>query len=293
MPGVVTVVVLAVIAVASYTDLRKREVADWLNYGLIIFGLGVNALLSLAFWTWTYIAYSIGGVLVFFAIGYAMFYSGQWGGGDSKLMIGIGAALGLEFSLARPYINVESFLVAFWINLLLVGVVYALIWSVGLALKYNKKFVKEVKSELKRKARSRKILLILGIVLLLSTLLVQDNFLKFIFLILLLVAALAIYLSVFSKAVEQAGMLRLVKPAQLTEGDWIAKDIMIEGKRISGPKDLGVSKSQIKQLLKLYEKKKIKNVLIKVGIPFVPSFLIAYVLTLYYGNLITIFLASL
>ena len=66
---------------------------------------------------------------------------------------------------------------------------------------------------------------------------------------------------------------------------WI-KDIIIDGKRISGPKDLGIERKQLRKLIDLYKKGKIKKVLIKVGIPFVPSFLVAYLLTLFFGNLL-------
>jgi hypothetical protein len=81
-------------------------------------------------------------------------------------------------------------------------------------------------------------------------------------------------------------MLKYVTPKELTEGDWIAKDIIIKHNKIAGPKDLGIEKSQIKKLIQLYNKGKIKKVLIKVGIPFVPSFLIAYLLTMLSGNLL-------
>ena len=88
------------------------------------------------------------------------------------------------------------------------------------------------------------------------------------------------------KAVERASMLRLVDPKELTEGEWISKDIVVENERIAGPSDLGVSKEQIRKLEALHASGKIKKVLIKVGIPFVPSFLLAFVTTLLYGNLL-------
>ncbi len=81
-------------------------------------------------------------------------------------------------------------------------------------------------------------------------------------------------------------MLKYVKPTEVTEGDWIAKDVVIGKKYISGPKDLGIEMKQLKQLISYYKKGKIKKVLIKVGIPFVPSFLIAYLITIVYGNLL-------
>ncbi|GIU69536.1 MAG: hypothetical protein KatS3mg002_0772 [Candidatus Woesearchaeota archaeon] len=60
-----------------------------------------------------------------------------------------------------------------------------------------------------------------------------------------------------------------------------------ERKYITGPKDLGISKEQIE----LLKKSKIKKVLVKEGIPFIPAFLIAFILTMimYYLKIPSIF----
>ena len=74
----------------------------------------------------------------------------------------------------------------------------------------------------------------------------------------------------------------LIPVKKLTEGDWIAKDVVVKGKKICGPKDLGISRKQISRLSKL----NIKKVLVKYGMPFVPSFLLAFIITLLWGNII-------
>jgi len=106
------------------------------------------------------------------------------------------------------------------------------------------------------------------------------------FFYLAVVSILTFYLWIIIKAVENSCMLKYVKPEQLTEGDWIAKDVKIGGKYITGPKDLGIEKKKIKILIDLYKKRKVKKILIKEGIPFVPSFFIAYIITLIFGNLV-------
>ena len=63
---------------------------------------------------------------------------------------------------------------------------------------------------------------------------------------------------------------------------------MIDGKKICGPKDLGVSKKQIEKLLDYEKKGRINEIQIKEGIPFIPSFLIAYVYTLIFDNIIIV-----
>ena len=77
-----------------------------------------------------------------------------------------------------------------------------------------------------------------------------------------------------------------LKPNKLTLGDWIVKDIKHKGKLIASKKDLGLTEEQIAKIKKL----KIKKVLVKEGIPFVPSFFIAFVVTICAGSFISIVL---
>ena len=165
----VTVIVLSALAIASFTDLRTREVSDWLNYALAVFGIGAGALLSVAFWTWTYVAYSILGMLVFFGIAWLMYYAGQWGGGDSKLLIGLGASIGLPFSTSLPYFDVSSFLVHFWLNLLLAAVIYSTLWSAFLAVKHRKKTLHELKTCLLKGMLARRLVLLIAVFALASS----------------------------------------------------------------------------------------------------------------------------
>ena len=49
---ILVVVSLVGLIVATITDLKTREVPDWLNYGLICVGLGLNLLFSLVYWNY-------------------------------------------------------------------------------------------------------------------------------------------------------------------------------------------------------------------------------------------------
>lgn len=62
---------------------------------------------------------------------------------------------------------------------------------------------------------------------------------------------------------------------------------------ITGPKDLGISNDTIKLLRKNEHIYNIHSLRIKVGIPFVPAFLLAFVATYFFGNLIYVFLSFL
>ena len=80
-----------------------------------------------------------------------------------------------------------------------------------------------------------------------------------------------------------------VNPSNLIENDVLLDDIKI-GFLITGPGDLGIENYQIDILRELKKQNKIRTVLIKEGIPFVPSFLFGFVATVIFpGFLFTFF----
>ena len=286
-----------VLLAGSYTDFKTREVPDWVNFGLIGIGFGINLLFTVIYWKINFILASIAGFGIFFALAWLMFYFGQWGGGDSKMLMGLGALFGIDIfskgfmdlSIVQSFSAVlQFFLVGFLINAALIGALYGILWSIFLIFKNKKRFMKIFKSSMKNKkvVLTKKIILVLFIILILFSLIIPDGFIRLMLLYLAIVIALTFYLWIAVKAVENSCMLKYVKPQQLTEGDWIAKEVKIDGKYITGPKDLGIEKKKIRRLIELYKKGKVKKILIKEGIPFVPSFFVAYVITLAYGNLV-------
>ncbi len=273
--------------IGSYTDFKTREVPDWINLGLIGFGFGINLLFSAIYWKLNFIINSIIGFAALFAIAWVMFYTGQWGGGDSKILMGLGALIGIDiFSKNFP------FLASFLINAMLIGALYGILWSFYLIFKNRKKFLKALKKNLinKKTVKIKKIILAIFAILVLIAILAPDKFLRLTFFYLSIISILTFYLWISIKAVEKSCMLKHVRPTELTEGDWIAKEIKVDGKYVTGPKDLGIEKKQIKKLIALYKKRKVNKILIKEGIPFVPSFFIAFIVTLAYGNLIFVIL---
>ena len=86
-----------VLLAGSYTDFKTREVPDWVNFGLIGIGFGINLLFTVIYWKINFILASIAGFGIFFALAWLMFYFGQWGGGDSKMLMGLGALFWIDF----------------------------------------------------------------------------------------------------------------------------------------------------------------------------------------------------
>ena len=276
-----------VLLIGSFTDLKTREVPDWLNYGLIISGIGLNLLFSAVYSNSSFIINSLVGLAVFFGIAYIMFYAGQWGVGDSKMLMGLGAMIGIDASF-----KTSQFIFGFFINALFIGAVYGLLWSIFLVFKGKKKFLREFNKILSEKkiSAAKKIVLICVVLLLILFFLVGAGYIKVMLLSLALLILTAFYLWIFAKAIEKTSMYKLVEPSKLTEGDWIVKDVFVGKEYICGPKDLGIEKKQIKRLIELYKQGRVKKILIKEGIPFVPSFLIAFAVTWVFGNPLVILL---
>jgi Flp pilus assembly protein protease CpaA len=266
MDFVVFVAGLLSLGLASWHDIRTREVPDLVSYGLILFSVSYGVAKALLLSSWQPLLSMLFGLCAMVALGFLLFYLGQWGGADSKLLMGLGALLGLGFG--------SYDLLLFILLSLFTGATYGLFYTAGLALKGRKAFVERFRRLIREpKVHTLRTIVIAGCFLLLFAAVFFASFRPP-----LIVATIAVYLMFYLwlsvKTVEQAILTKEYPVGKLTEGDWILKDVMVRGKRVCGPKDLGISKEQIQLLKRL----KVKSVWVKEGIPFVPSFLIAYVL---------------
>jgi prepilin peptidase CpaA len=85
-----TIVLMAILSIAIFTDIRNNRIPNWLTFSTMIFGLMHNAIiLGLNGFVWSFVGLLLG--MAFFIILYAM---GGTGAGDVKLMGGVGAFLG-------------------------------------------------------------------------------------------------------------------------------------------------------------------------------------------------------
>ena len=264
---------------ASICDIKTREVPDWLNYSLIISGLSLRGIYSLNLWDFSYFLDGLIGFGLFFLLGVALYYSKQWGGGDAKLLMGIGALFGgYPLSLLdyfNPYLDF-NFLVILILNLIVVGALYGTLWGVVLVLKNFKEFLKEFK-KVEKDLRG---ILYLDLFIVLLILLFVDE-LKWFFALLIFSVVLLIYLMVGLKIVEKISFIKVIPTTKLTEGDWIVDDVFYGGKRIYSSKSPGVTKKQISLIKKVKDRVKIKE-----GVPFVPGIAISVFVSLVFGNLI-------
>lgn len=273
---IITALVVLIVAVVS--DLKTLEVPDWINYAGIAAGLGIHLIFSLEQWHYWPFASSILGLGAGFAFACLMFYTGQWGGGDAKLMMAMGALIGLE-----P--NPLGIGAGFMINLVLFGALWGLIWSIGVGFANGRNVWRTYKS-LRRKKQYRRMHLTS---LATTAFLLLAAFVLTEFEIELFILAASCYtlshLVMFAKSIELSGMHKWVTPDKLTEGDWLIHEVKVGKIHVKPPK-LGLEKEHVDKLMKLYKEKKIKKVLVKYGVPFTPSFLLAFLFTLKFGNFV-------
>ena len=271
------------IIIATLSDVKTREIPNWLNYSLIAIAISLRTLQSITNKDLTYFLYTLLGLAIAAIIGFLMYYAKQWGGGDAKLLIGLGAAFVTYpdelLKFFNPNLNLP-FLAILLINLFIAGALYGLIYFLVLLIKKRKEFCKELK---KTKLKNKQTLLV-AILLLITSLFLKD-------LRILLISAALLYILLYYtlasiKIIENISMYKTINPEKLTEGDWITESIIINNKTIYNSKSPGVKKEQIKEIIKLKQKGLISEVKIKEGIPFMPSFLVSFIISIILGNLI-------
>lgn len=246
--------------IATIQDLKKREVANWLNFALLTTGISYRLFYSIINNNYQFLLLGILGTAVMIASAYALYYGKAFAGGDAKLLMAYGPIL--------PYASLQSAIytpLIFLFALFLVGAIYSLLYSIFIAKNNKDEFKKEFsKNIIKYKTLGyfTAALIILGIFLVIITP---------IFILPLILIIISPPLFIYLKSIDKC-MIKLVSPEKLTEGDWLEEEIKI-GKQKIKKSVHGLSLKDI-QLLRRHHKK----ALIKEGIPFVPAFLISLIM---------------
>jgi len=244
--------------VASLQDLKRREVDNWLNL-FLLFASFSFIFFRVIFERDATVIFQAGFVLVIMFVLMNFFYYGRvFAGGDVKLLFAMGLFF-LGAGFAGTLINIGIFL----LFLMFAGSIYGMLYSLVL---YAQDF-KRVNEEIRKgfAASWVKFSVVVGAVLL------ALSFVSGIFLFFSVFALALPVLFVFAKGLESVSMIKVVSGKELREGDWLVDDIKV-GKRVIRADWGGLSSEDVKLLRK---RKKIK---IKEGIPFVPAFLIAFIL---------------
>ena len=273
---IMLIVVLFILTVSSISDIKIREVPDMLSWGLVIIALSLRALFSFVY-GWELIVSGLIGFVICFGVSLILYYTGQWGGADSKLLAGMGAVIGIDFA----FVNLEGVvstgtgfdLLAFVMLLLFAGAAYSLLWSIGLALMNQDKFIHEFRLlfyDSQGFFKSALVIFLVGVLLGISK---HWAFASFGLIILL---SYALFVGVV--AVERGCFVQQRSVMKLVEGDWLVEKVRGDKGATIYPKTL--ERTDLKKLLDWYAKGVVKMVTIKEGVPFVPAFLVAYVMLL-------------
>jgi Flp pilus assembly protein protease CpaA len=280
---------LVALIAGAYTDIKILEVPDYLNFSVLVAAFGLRFIYSVSTSQWMFLLNGLIGFGIFFAFGEMMYYTKQWGGGDTKMLRSLGVLFATypEFLLGyfTPALNFY-FPVVLLLNILIIGAVYGLIFSLVFVFRNWKSFKKEyVKLISKKNVR----LINRGIIVASIAMLIAAFFMPFMYKIFLIAIAVILFgfmqLGLFANACEKSCMIRKIPTSKLREGDWILDEIRKGKKILYKPKAFGATRKEIKAIIK----NKIKTIVIKQGIPFVPAMLIAVLLTLVFGNFIFYF----
>ena len=260
------VLALLWIIFATVQDLKKREIANWLNFSLIIFVLGFRFFYSLfSQGNFEFFYQGLIGLGIFFIIGNLFYYGRLFAGGDAKMMIALGAVLPFSENFS---VNMNIFIL-FLFLFFIVAAIYSLIVSLVLSFRNFGKFRKEFYKRWKLYAKPSLLVMILGIIIMIL------NF-EIFGIILGSMVFISPLLMIYAKAVVESCMVKKIKTTRLTEGDWLYRNLKI-GKRLIKPSWGGLNKKDIGLI-----RRNKKFVLIKQGIPFTPVFLFSFLIFFYF-----------
>jgi Flp pilus assembly protein protease CpaA len=256
------VVIFAGILVALVQDIKRREVDNWLTTLLFIFGLSFVIFEAIFNQEWNILIQGFIAVALGFVLMNLFYYGRVFGGGDAKLLFAMSPFFaGITFW--GTVINMSVFILFLFFAGALYGLSYILVVYVLHFKEINKDFRKRFLFH------DYKWYYFSGLILLLFSTLGGVFF--------FIVGTLIVLfpeLYVFSKAIEDIVMIKALPGSRLREGDWLAEDEKI-GRKIVRSHWEGLSLEEVEMLSKK------KSVKIKDGIPFLPAFLIAYILYYY------------
>jgi len=253
------------IVIASLQDIKRREVDNWLNLFLIIGG-GAYIIFNSIFLGEYFLILQFGFLLVIFFILMNLFYYGHiFAGGDAKLLFSMA-----PFFVAATFMEAVYNIGYFILFLMLAGSVYGIFYSAVLYFRNFKKVNGNFKKEFLN-GNWKFYVICFGVIFLIGSFFYKPFLLPGVFI------TFFPLLYVFAKGLEEVVMIRIVSGKNLREGDWLLEDVRVGRKIIRANWD-GLTKKDLKFLK---DKKRVK---IKDGIPFVPAFLIGFLIYVFFRN---------
>lgn len=265
-------------AVCAAWDLKTTEIPDGIPYAMMAVGVIYWAVQSYMLGSYTPLLWSAVAGLGLLGFGFLMYYFGQWGGGDAKLL----SAIGLLLPFAPPGFKTTFFPYSFsyTVNVFVIGAVYMILYAVVMAMR-DRKILTAFRHDLKA---SSKVLTLgtLGLfaVFFLATFYLTNTLdiplstsLVLVGVALPALATLGLYVVFkFARSVENVGFKQRIPMSKLRVGD-----VLMESRRWDG-----IDEKQLRRIKKSGK----KFVWIKSGVRFAPAFPLALLITLFFGDVI-------
>jgi len=242
---------LAGLIIASYTDIKRREVDNWLTLLLIFASWGFVFLLFKK----DIIVFAMLSFIILFFIMNLLYYGRIFGGGDAQLLFAMFAVF-IGVSAWETLWNVGFFVIL----ALITGSLWGIFYSGVLFIKNFKKSKAEFK---KQWSKGFNYMILAGICFFVL------SYVEILFLAPAIIFFIFPVLIVFAKAVDKCCMIKELNGKELREGDWLLHDETTRGGGVRADWE-GLQEKDLKLL------RKKKKVIIKDGVPFVPGFLIAF-----------------
>ena len=287
---IIIAIAILFLFLAGCFDLKTGEIPNRISVGLAVVTSVIALAHSIHTWNFSFITNSLLIGIIYFIVGYIPFHLGGWGGGDVKVLAGVGCVLGYldamnYFSIDNFNINTELFYhVPYYLSYLVnIGfatipyiVVYGLILGILRPVIFNK-FLLYFRNKFAI------VLLFASVIPAIISSILEMNSLVSFYLILPVFVTGSFYL----KAVDEFALQKMINVRELEEEDVVAEDLVVDGKKIADKRDIeGINKEQINQIIEMASKGKIPDmIMIKWGIRFAPIFLIGFLLTVFVGDL--------
>lgn len=274
-------------SVAAAWDLRTTEIPDPIPYAMITIALLIYGYQSIVAWDYMPLATSVAVGAVLFGFGFLLYYFGQWGGGDVKLLSAIGFLLPNIEAVYPTFPDLYlwfPFPMSYLFNVFFIGAIYMLTYAFALAL-LNRKIFHEFNHEVKASA---KLIIVSSVALFIVFVFINWYFAKnlrlasigsgqasFVLVNSLVPLGVTVGLFIvwkFVRAVENVAFKKRIPVKKLREGD-----VLMDSKVWDG-----ITERQLKRI----QRSKKRYVWIKEGVRFAPAFPLALLFTVYFGDAI-------
>ncbi len=255
--------IIFILSLASAFDIKSREVPDFISYVFLVGAILLILILAIYEDSLQVLEFIPLSFALLFGFAYLMYRLGQWGGGDAKLM------LGFSFLFTNISLNSSLSFVNLFINMLLFGGFYGLFAILALGVIKHKEMKKRMKIY-------DYVLLVAGAIaiILVYFLIVYPLNILISLMVLLLVVIRYIYI------VSMELMYKDIGVSKLTEGDWLADDVIKDGKIVIRRTNIGLTAEDINKL----KSEEVKQVRVKIGLPFIPGILLGAIATIFFLN---------